>query len=70
MHAELRHEYGDRWSLEIVGVRGGRQAWFFGEGIEAPPGRERELATARLGLAGYQVRGWSEVDGGWDGDLS
>lgn len=70
MWAELRHEYADRWGLAVVGERGGRGVTFFGEQIQATPERATETATARLELAGYQVRGWSETTGGWNGDLS
>ncbi len=71
MWAELRHEYGEQWGLAVVGIRDGQLVTFFGEWVEALPGRETEAASARLALAGYQVRGWSEVEGGgWNGDLS
>jgi hypothetical protein len=69
MWAELRSEYDDYWGLEVVEVRGGERRYYFGEGIKAPSGRETEVAAARLELAGYHVRGWNAVDGGWDGAL-
>jgi len=70
MRAELRFEYAGHWGLEVVGERDGERAVFFGEGIEATAERATEAATARLALAGYQVRGWSKTVGGWNGDLS
>jgi hypothetical protein len=70
MHAELRHEYGAQWGLAVIGLRDGRRVPFFGDSVEAAPGQETQAATARLALAGYQVRGWSEVPGGWDAELS
>lgn len=70
MHAELRFEYGTQWGLAVIGVRNGQRVPFFGDSVEAASGQETQAATARLALAGYQVRGWSEVAGGWDGELS
>lgn len=71
MRAELRHVHTDTWTLEVCGVVDGRRVWYFGDQIEAPAGQETAVAATRLALAGYQVRGWSEVEGGgWDGDLS
>lgn len=68
MWAELRHEYADRWGLAVVATGVGSP--LFGDHIEATRERATETATARLELAGYQVRGWSETTGGWNGDLS
>jgi len=70
MWAELRHEYGNQYGLAVVGERGNHAVTFFGDQIEASPERATEVAAARLELAGYQVRGWSETAGGWNGDLS
>jgi len=70
MWAELRHEYGNQYDLAVVGERGTQAVTFFGDSIEATPERALEVAAARLELAGYQVRGWSETAGGWNGDLS
>lgn len=68
MWAELRHEYDTQWGLAVIGLRDGRRVPFFGDSVEAAPGQETQ--AMRLALAGYQVRGWSETAGGWNGDLS
>lgn len=71
MWAELRHEYDDRWGLAFGSVRDGQRVPHFGEGIQAPPGREREAATERLAVAGRAVISkWRQVQGGWDADVS
>jgi hypothetical protein len=70
MWAELRHLHTDTWVLEVRAVRDDRPAWYFGDQIQARAGQETAVAAARLALAGYQVRGWSEVAGGWDGDVA
>lgn len=69
MWVELRHEYEDHWELLVAGTRDGGRVTFFGDGIEASKGEERAVAAERLRLAGYQVIGWTEVEGGWDGQL-
>jgi hypothetical protein len=70
MWAELRHEYGNQYGLAVIGERGTGTVTFFEDSVQATPERATEVAAARLELAGYQVRGWSETEGGWNGDLS
>lgn len=68
MNAELRHLYDNQWSLELVGERDGHHVVGFSEDIPAPPGSEREAATARLVRAGQpDTWVWTQVAGGWDG---
>jgi hypothetical protein len=66
---ELRDVLHGTWLLEVVTRRGGERTAVFGEWVTAPADRALEVAAARLALAGYQVVGWNEVDGGWDGEL-
>lgn len=70
MWVELRYEYGDSWELLVAGIREGERVTFFGDGVEASVDEARAVAAERLRLAGYQVIGWSEVEGGWDGQLA
>jgi len=67
---ELRDVLHGSWLLEVVTKRDGERTAVFGEWIAAPAERAREVAAARLALGGYQVVGWSEVEGGWNGELS
>lgn len=69
MWAELRHEFGNDWGLEVADERDGARAVFFGEGISAPVGAEQDAAELRLERARYQVTAWRVVEGGWDGDV-
>ena len=68
MRAQLRHQYGTWWLLELVGERDGRHATYFSEDVEAGAGTERDAAEARLLRAGYPGEWvWTQVDGGWNG---
>ena len=69
MWVELRDVLHGTWLLEVVTRRDGERTAVFGEWIAASADRALEVAAARLALAGYQVVGWNEVEGGWDGEL-
>jgi hypothetical protein len=68
MRAELRHQYGDVWVVDVVEDRVGGRATFFSDYIDARAGGECEAAAVRLEHAGQPGPWtWIKVDGGWDG---